>query len=123
MLRVLQSLSCSEFGGTERMISSLAAGIPPDVAVEVSVLAGWGPVCDALRSQGVTVHALDADRRFVRGLRAYRRLLRNGRFDVVHLYGFRMSVIGRLAAQSIAQKPVVVHGIRGMHMTDAERPD
>jgi glycosyltransferase involved in cell wall biosynthesis len=118
MLRVLQSLSCSDFGGTERMVSHLASAMPADVELEVSVLAGWGPVCEALRSRGVTVHVLNAHRRSVRALLAYRALLSRGRFDIVHLYGLGMSLVGRIAARTLARRPRVVHGVRGLHLTD-----
>lgn len=119
-IRVLQALTTGEFGGTELMVSRLVTRLARcGVQCEVSVLDGSGPVFERLERSGIRVHRL----RSAGAPTAFRRLLailREGRFHILHLYGFRMSLLGRVAARFIRQRPVVIHGIRGLHVTEAE---
>ncbi|MEM7331493.1 MAG: glycosyltransferase family 4 protein, partial [Chloroflexota bacterium] len=46
-------------------------------------------------------------------LRALRNLLKNGRFDILHCHGARAGLYGRLAAQTLTQKPKIIFSIHG----------
>jgi glycosyltransferase involved in cell wall biosynthesis len=66
---------------------------------EVVTLSSGGTVTAAIRADGVPVHELDTkgDRELT-VVRKLRRLMKRGRFDLVHTHLFRASVPGRAAA-------------------------
>ena len=66
---------------------------------EVVTLSAAGPVAAAMRADGVVVHELETkgDRELT-VVRKLRRLMRRGRFDLVHTHLFRAGVPGRVAA-------------------------
>ncbi|NMO56393.1 glycosyltransferase [Actinoplanes sp. TBRC 11911] len=67
---------------------------------EVVTLTAGGPVAAAIRASGVPVHELDtAGDRHLTVVRKLRRLMRRGRFDLVHTHLFRAGVPGRAAAR------------------------
>lgn len=116
-MRILQALTTAEPHGTELMTLRLVKGlIARGYTCEVSFLDGLGPVAASFQSLGVPVHDLRGNGAAL--LRVIQLLARR-RYDIVHLYGFRMSVIGRIAAHFMRARPVVVHGIRGLHVTEA----
>lgn len=119
-VRVLQALTTGEPGGTELMVARLVARLAGyGVQCEVSFLDSAGSMAERFRALGVATHDLSgggAPGAFWRLIR----LLRRGRFHIVHLYGFRMSLLGRVAARFVRPRPVVVHGIRGLHVTEGE---
>jgi L-malate glycosyltransferase len=118
-LRVLQALGGGHVGGTEMSVFALAPRLLVQ-GVDVSLLDGHGPVSDAHRGGPVPIHDLSAGGGGVPGATArFRRLLARGRFDLIHLYGIRMATLGRIVARTIGGRPVVVHGIRGLHVTDS----
>lgn len=120
-VRVLQALTTAEVGGTEIMVWRLVRGLEGSrVVCEVSVLRGDGPLAGRLESRGVRVHRLGAGAGVAGAFSRLVRVLRAGRFHVLHLYGFQMSLLGRLAARLVRPRPAVVHGIRGLHVAEVE---
>jgi glycosyltransferase involved in cell wall biosynthesis len=121
-LSVLQALGGGSIGGTETSVFALAPRLAAEgVRVEVSLLDGHGPVSESRRGGPLPIHDLAAGGGGLAGAALrFRRLLASGRYDLVHLYGIRMATIGRLAARTLAARPVVVHGIRGLHVTEGE---
>jgi glycosyltransferase involved in cell wall biosynthesis len=119
VIRVLQALTAGGTGGTERMVASLVERLPAfGVQAEVSVLDAEGPVSQAIAAAGVPVHALGGARSYRAAFQALAALFRHGRFDIAHLYGFRMSLIARAVA--VTGGPRLIHGIRGLHLGDWE---
>ena len=86
---------------------------------EVVTLSAGGPVAAALRADGVPVHELDTkgDRELT-VLRKLRRLIRRGRFDLVHTHLFRACVPGRVAAWSAG----VPHAVATSHRLPSGPP-
>ena len=120
-IRILHGLTTGGFGGTELMVLSLVELLDRGrFAVEVSLLDGWGPVATRLEAMGIPVHDLRASGGALQTFRRLRRLLAARRYHVLHLYGFRMSLLGRVAARVVRPRPVVIHGIRGLHVTEGE---
>jgi glycosyltransferase involved in cell wall biosynthesis len=121
---VLHALSTGQTGGTEmsvlRLLPALAAR---GVDGAVSLLDEDGPVADLFRAAGVRVHALGARRGWMNAVRRFEGVLAEERPGVVHAYGFRMSVLARLRASAISPRPAIVHGIRGLHLTDDANPE
>jgi glycosyltransferase involved in cell wall biosynthesis len=119
-IRVLQALTTAELGGTERMVLRLLEHTDrARVECDLSVLDGDGPVLAHARELGVRTIDLTGSGGPMGAGRRFRRLLVEGRYDVVHFYGFRMSLIGRAAARLIGPRPRVIHGIRGVHVTES----
>lgn len=119
-IRILQALTTAETQGCELMTLRLVKGlIVRGFACEVGFLDGLGPVADSFQSLGIPVHDLRGNGA---GLLRLIQLLARRRYDIVHLYGFRMSIIGRIAACLMRRRPHIVHGIRGLHVTESEAP-
>jgi glycosyltransferase involved in cell wall biosynthesis len=123
-IRVLQALSAGQFGGTELMVHELLQRLDRhEVACDVSVLDGPGPLSDRFTAIGVPVHDLHGEEGYRAAASAFRSLLRAESYDLIHLYGFRMSLLGRFLAPSRAGRPVIAHGIRGLHVTEGTNVD
>jgi glycosyltransferase involved in cell wall biosynthesis len=103
-MRVLHVISTLAQGGAEQQLRLLVRRLPHDC--EVVTLSRQGAVAAALRADGTPVHEFgtDGDRATVLRLR---RLIRRGRFDVVHAHLYRACVQGRFAARLAGVRPVV----------------
>ena len=121
-VRVLQVLTCDALGGTELMVASLVERLDPrEVQTTVASLDTEGPVCRRLRRAGLEFHSLGGGGT-VATLARLGRLLRRGRFDVVNVYGLKASMAARLLTTLLSPSAGVVVGVRGLHVTDVERP-
>ena len=120
-VRVLQALTTAQIGGTERMVVRLVEGLRGrSVTTMVTVLEDPGPISEELGALSVHAHHLRLGTAgYLRAWTSFRRLLETEHFDVIHLYGMRMSWIGRTAARG-RRRPVVIHGIRGLNVTESE---
>jgi glycosyltransferase involved in cell wall biosynthesis len=119
--RILQALTKGEVGGTELMVLQLVRGLDRvHFAPEVSFLDGYGPITNRVQETGTPVHDLSGPGGLLGTMRRILSLLHRSRFHIVHLYGFRMSLLGRVAARFVFPRPVVAHGIRGLHVTEGE---
>ena len=120
-MRVLQALTTGGVGGTERMVASLVDRLTAyGVQSAVSVLEGGGDVLESLQAGGVTVHELGGERSYRTAVSRLAELFAEGAFDVMHVYGFRMSLVARAAAIKARARPRLIHGIRGLHLGDWE---
>ena len=96
-LRVLHVISAAAGNGAEQQLRLLVRRLP--LHSEVVTLSPPGPAAVALRAEGTAVHEIvTGDDRDLRAVARLRRLIRRGRFDVVHTHLFRAGVHGRLAA-------------------------
>jgi glycosyltransferase involved in cell wall biosynthesis len=120
-MRILQALSISAIGGTEQMVLQLVSRMDRSLSInDVSFLDSTGPVVECFQRLGVQVHRLDGRGGPVSCIWRMVGILQTHRYDIVHLYGFRVSLIGRLAARLVRPRPFVIHGIRGLHVTEGE---
>jgi glycosyltransferase involved in cell wall biosynthesis len=102
-----------------RLLPALrACGVDGDVSVPAA-----GAMLARFAQEGIAVHTLSGGSDGASLGRALVRLLRTEAYDAIHLYGFRMSLVGRFAAIAARPRPVVIHGIRGLHLTDDEDAD
>lgn len=124
MIRVLHALSGGHLGGTERMVDRLVRRLDGTAFLsEISVLDEPGTTSAQLAESGFRVHYLEGGRGHLGALGRFASVLRAGRYHIVHLYGFRVSLLGRLAARSCRVRPKVIHGIRGLHVTEGMETD
>jgi glycosyltransferase involved in cell wall biosynthesis len=97
-MRVLHVITGLNAGGAEHQLRLLLRHLPDEC--EVATLADPGPIADAIRADGTPVHEV-----LMRGntdLSAVPRLakvIRAGRFDLVHTHLYRAGLYGTLAAR------------------------
>jgi glycosyltransferase involved in cell wall biosynthesis len=108
-MRVLHVITGLAAGGAEQQLRLLlphlgAAG----VECEVVTLTNPGSVADAIRTDGTPVHYLGMrGNRDLSALPRLVRLIRRGRFDLVHTHLYRACLYGRLAARLAGVRRVV----------------
>jgi glycosyltransferase involved in cell wall biosynthesis len=99
--RILLVTKGLDLGGIERIVVDLALGLAArGIAVEVAVVnSDRGRLIPPLEAGGIVVHCLDGtDLIGVRASVRLVRLIRGGRFDVVHVHGPLPAVVARLGA-------------------------
>lgn len=115
--KVLHVITLSEFGGAQDHVLALARNTDRSLFdVEVACAPG-GVLVDKL--QGICpVHTLQAMRRNISPWNDLRtigdlvRLMKAGRYDVVHTHSSKAGILGRVAAR-IAGIPQIIHSIHG----------
>ena len=116
-MRVLHVITGLGVGGAELQLRALLQHTRHDA--EVVTLYNAGPVADMIRADGISVRDLGmTSNTQLSAVFALRRMIRAGRFDVVHAHLYRSQVYGRLAAW-LAGTPVVVsteHSIGDTHL-------
>ena len=109
MLRILFIIPTLDRSGSEKQLSLLAKGLPRDeFAVEVCALTRGGPYAEELAAAGVPVTVLGKRLKVdpVAGWKLLR-LMRRGRFDIVHTWLFAANWHGR-AMVLLHRVPIVV---------------
>lgn len=107
-MRVLHIITGLNAGGAEHQLRLLLRGLGPTVECEVVTLTNPGPVADAIRADGTPVHVLGMrGNHDVTALPRLARLIRAGRFDVVHTHLYRACVYGRIAARLAGVRHIV----------------
>ncbi|GAA0924709.1 glycosyltransferase [Nonomuraea longicatena] len=120
-MKVLHVITGLAAGGAERQLRDLVAH--HRMESEVAVLSNPGVMAGAIRADGIPVHHLGMrGNRDLGVLRPLTRLMREGRFDVVHTHLFRAGLYGRLAARLAGVGTIVAteHSI-GVHRFEGRR--
>lgn len=118
-MKVLHVITGLGVGGAELQLRSILQHTRHDS--EVITLYNPGPVADMIRSDGVRVRDLGmTSNTEISAVRRLRRIIRQGRYDVVHAHLYRSQVYGRLAAW-LARTPVVVSTEHSIGETHLER--
>ncbi|MFI1521483.1 glycosyltransferase [Kitasatospora cineracea] len=107
-MRVLHVVTGLHAGGAERQLALLLRYLPKDQEHEVAALTNPGAVARELRADGFTVHHLDMrGNRDLAVLPRLTRLIRAGRYDLVHTHLYRAMLYGRLAARLAGVRAVI----------------
>ncbi|MFJ8434371.1 glycosyltransferase [Kitasatospora sp. NPDC094019] len=107
-MRILHIVTGLASGGAERQLPLVLRHLPAHQQCEVLALTNPGTVAAALRADGVTVHHLGMrGNRDLGALPRLARLVRAGRYDVVHTHLYRAGLYGRLAARLAGVRAVV----------------
>lgn len=105
-MRVLHVITGLAAGGAEQQLRLLLQRTRHDCAV--ASLVGGGVIADALARDGVPVRSVGMrSNRQVGALGRLVRLMRQGRYDIVHVHLYRACVYGRIAAR-LARVPIGV---------------
>ncbi|MEU1477034.1 glycosyltransferase [Streptomyces sp. NPDC005760] len=105
-MRALHIITGLGVGGAEQQLRLLLRHLPVDC--EVVTLTNPGAVADGLVADGVRVtHLGMAGNRDLAALPRLVRLIRRGRYDLVHTHLYRACVYGRLAARLAGVRAVV----------------
>jgi glycosyltransferase involved in cell wall biosynthesis len=105
-MRVLHVITGLGIGGAELQLRLLLRHLPAEC--EVVTLTNPGPVADAIAADGVrVVHLGMSGNRDLGALPRLARVIRDGRYDVVHTHLYRACVYGRTAARLARVRAVV----------------
>ncbi|WP_084955810.1 glycosyltransferase [Thermoactinospora rubra] len=105
-MKVLHVITGLAAGGAERQLLDLVSH--HTLRSEVAVLTNPGVMAGAIRDSGVPVHHLGmTGNRDLRVLPRLARLMRAGRYDVVHTHLYRAGLYGRLAARMAGVTAIV----------------
>ncbi|MFJ8491171.1 glycosyltransferase [Streptomyces sp. NPDC094038] len=105
-MRALHVITGLGVGGAEQQLRLLLRHLP--VSCDVVTLTNPGPVADGLAADGVrVVHLGMAGNRDLAALPRLVRLIRGGRYDLVHTHLYRACLYGRIAARLAGVRAVV----------------
>lgn len=109
MLKVLQLIPTLDRSGAEKQMVLLAKGLPRDrFQVEVATLTQLGPLEADLTAAGIPIWTISKRFKFDPfAVHRLVRLLKSGKFDIVHTWIFAANTYGRVACR-IAGIPIVV---------------
>jgi glycosyltransferase involved in cell wall biosynthesis len=118
-MKVLHVITGLDVGGAELQLDAVLQHTRNDA--DVVTLYNPGPVADKLRDHGVRVRDLGMHRNTELGalMRLYR-IIRDGRYDVVHAHLYRAQIYARPAAR-LARTPVIVTTEHSIGETHIER--
>ncbi|GIJ49481.1 glycosyl transferase [Virgisporangium aliadipatigenens] len=105
-MRVLHVITGLNAGGAEHQLRLLLRHLPDEC--EVVTLANPGPIASAIRDAGTPVHeVLMRSNTDLAAVPRLARLIRAGRYDVVHTHLYRAGLYGALAARLAGVRNVV----------------
>jgi len=124
-IRLLYLIGSLDRGGTAVHLTELVRRLDPRrFAVEICCLGSAGPLADGVRQGGIPVHSLGVPivyrPGFAAGMFRLSRLVRRGRYEVVHGLLFASDVFGTLAAR-LGGAPFVVNSRRMMPADEMPR--
>jgi glycosyltransferase involved in cell wall biosynthesis len=116
-LKICHILSADVWAGAEAQALSLIESLHRDGSVHITVVAfNRGIFLSRIREGGIDVHLVDeSSRNWLSMLCQIVTILRKGKYDVIHVHGFKENFIGGLAAKLCTGARVVrTHHGRGM---------
>uniref|UniRef100_A0A7C5UT94 Glycosyltransferase n=1 Tax=candidate division CPR3 bacterium TaxID=2268181 RepID=A0A7C5UT94_UNCC3 len=114
-IRILHILGSANFGGTELTTSRLITRMSDEFYNSVCFLSKKGPVGEGLESQGINVYYLPIEgiSSIIQTFLLYK-ILVNNNFHILHLYGLKANLIGRILGK-LAGIKVIVGGLRSLY--------
>ncbi len=111
IIKVLQLVEDLSIGGLERIIQSLAAGLPKEkYEVRVWCLTKGGAIADELKGAGIEVEILGMGRRCtVPFLFKLRKKIKDSRIDIIHAHGYTATTVARTAGFLAGVPAMIAH--------------
>lgn len=110
MIRVLHVIDSLDLGGAQTVLVNLARFRDRvKIEMEVAPMHGRGVFADALEKENVPVHFLSRGKFPPAYLASLPRLLRRGKYDVVHFHLFGSNWIGKPLAALCGQRVLINH--------------
>ncbi|HUH88454.1 MAG TPA: glycosyltransferase family 4 protein [Pusillimonas sp.] len=108
-LRIIHSEAATSFGGQEQYIHQMMTAMRDHGHHMEAICQPHAVLAQRLRDDGFTVHTLlmDGPANFVKGVTRLRRVLREGRFDVLNTHSRRDTILAGTAAR-LAGTPLIV---------------
>lgn len=110
--KILQIITLSEWGGAQRVVFDLACNLDKEkFEVEVACSPS-GLLVEKLESRNIKVHQIkDLKRRLspvsdLRALVALKKIIKKGKFDIVHCHSAKAGFLGRLGAKQAGVKKI-----------------
>lgn len=104
-VKILQIITLSEWGGAQRVVYDLVTNLPKDkFLVEVATAKG-GLLVQKLREQGIKVYEVAFLQREINLLKDFKvlfalyKLIKKGKYDIVHCHSTKAGFLGRMAAK------------------------
>jgi glycosyltransferase involved in cell wall biosynthesis len=95
------------WGGVERFVVTIAKGLMTAGVSPVVMVFHDGPLAERLRDEGITVAVVARHAKYdPRTIRQLRALLREHRINLLHVHGYKASLLGGLAARGLSIKVV-----------------
>jgi len=116
--KILHIITLSNWGGAQRICFDLVTNLDKEkFQVEVAVRPG-GILVDKLKEKGIPVHQVDSLKREIsplndlKALFSLYRLIRKGKYDIVHCHSTKAGILGRIAAKLAGVKKIyfTAHG-------------
>ncbi len=124
--RVLQIITRSDWAGGQKVLYTLVYGLkqfyPGNFEIEVACGPENGMLIPELQKIGVRVHIVKNLVREIspfKDIKAFfelRKLIKSGKYDIVHIHSSKAGILGRIAAKTVGVKNVIytVHGWWGI---------
>lgn len=103
----MQVITKAEWAGAQRVVYELCKNIQDDYSneIEMEVAVGdWGLLVHKLGELGIKVHVLNSLKHNInpimdyKGYKEIKRIIEEGKYDVVHCHSTKAGILGRLAA-------------------------
>jgi len=125
--RILQIITRSDWTGAQKVLYALVYGLkryyPEEFEIEVACGKYDGRLIPELEKIGVKVYVLEnlvreiSPLKDIRAFLEIKKLIKNGRYDVVHLHSSKAGFLGRIAAKTL-KVPTVVYTVHGWWYID-----
>ena len=115
-IKILHILGSTIRGGTETITARLITNMGSEFHNDVCFLSHEGPIGSELKQQGVKVYYLPLTNPWaipIVALRLYR-LLRRNRYDILHLYGLKANLLGRILGKLSGYRRIL-GGLRSIY--------
>lgn len=121
-IKVLQIVEDLPVGGMERIIQSLAVGLPLEkYEVRVWCLTKGGAIADEIKASGISVEVLGMGPRCTLPfLWRLRKKIRACRVDILHAHGSAATVIGKTAG-FLARVPVMISHVHSLYWSHTRK--
>lgn len=118
-IRILQFLTIANIGGTENHVLSLVLKMDRNIFEnEVCFLCEEGSLTSILSSLNIkTYHLYYGKKGLLPAVLSFYKILKSGNYDIVHIYGLKANLIGRLVGRFAGCRNIV-SGLRNIFPSD-----